>query len=62
MVDARQGLSHCGWRHEHRLEENLAAGALPLSTQELSRLNSALNNTTVAGARYNEADIGMVNR
>lgn len=44
-----------GTRKLARLEENLTAAELELSSGELSRINAALNEIEVVGARYPEA-------
>lgn len=38
----------------HRLQENVAAANVALSAEDLSEINSALNNITIEGARYPE--------
>lgn len=38
----------------HRLEENIAAATIALTAQELSDINSILDKTEIAGARYPE--------
>ena len=45
-----------------RLEENLAAVDLVLSTDDLARISAAVPETAVEGARYSEAGLAMVGR
>ena len=38
----------------HRLEENIGAADVELTTDDLSEIDNALSNITVQGARYPE--------
>ena len=46
----------------HRLEENLGAAEIELSTEELNDIDSAFSNIQVMGARLPEQVLGMTNR
>jgi aryl-alcohol dehydrogenase-like predicted oxidoreductase len=46
----------------HRLEENVGAAAIELSTENLSAINEALSNIEAQGARYSEQAQKMINR
>jgi aryl-alcohol dehydrogenase-like predicted oxidoreductase len=45
-----------------RLDENLGAAALELSTDDLGRIDSAASRIAVQGARYSESSQRMINR
>ena len=46
----------------HRLEENVGAAAVTLSTEDLAEISEALSKIDVHGARYNEQAQKMINR
>jgi aryl-alcohol dehydrogenase-like predicted oxidoreductase len=46
----------------HRLEENLGAVDIELTTEDLAELDQLTSHIKVEGARYNEAGMKMVNR
>ncbi|WP_011583211.1 MULTISPECIES: aldo/keto reductase [Chelativorans] len=46
----------------HRLEENISAANVALTADDLSRIEAALSNITVQGARYNAAYQALVGR
>jgi aryl-alcohol dehydrogenase-like predicted oxidoreductase len=46
----------------HRLEENIGAAAVELTTDDLREIESAASKTTVQGARYPEHIEQMSNR
>jgi len=46
----------------HRLQENVAAASVELSTEDLREIESATSAITVQGARYTEAMQRMINR
>lgn len=51
-----------GTTKAHRLEENVAAAAITLSTKDLKEINEALSKIQVQGARYSEQAQRMINR
>ncbi|WP_044561071.1 aldo/keto reductase [Azospirillum sp. B4] len=51
-----------GTKRRKYLEENLAADALTLSAADVERLDGALDTFQVAGARYGESGLAMVDR
>jgi aryl-alcohol dehydrogenase-like predicted oxidoreductase len=51
-----------GARKIRHLEENVAAAAVALSAAELQRIGEALSPSHVAGRRYTEAGLALVNR
>ena len=51
-----------GTKHRGRLEENAGAVEIELSAQEMARLDDALSPEKVAGPRYNEERMSMVDR
>ncbi|RYF58367.1 MAG: aldo/keto reductase, partial [Cytophagaceae bacterium] len=46
----------------HRLEENLGAAAITLSTDDLRKIDGALSMIDVQGGRYNEQAQKMIDR
>jgi aryl-alcohol dehydrogenase-like predicted oxidoreductase len=50
-----------GTRKLHRLEENIGAAQVELSTDELAEIEAAASKIEVQGGRYNEAAEGMTN-
>jgi aryl-alcohol dehydrogenase-like predicted oxidoreductase len=50
-----------GTRKLHRLEENIAAADIELSTDELTEIDDAASKIQVKGGRYNEAAERMTN-
>ncbi|WP_454622066.1 aldo/keto reductase [Bradyrhizobium cenepequi] len=46
----------------HRLEENIGAASLALTADDLTKIDAALSNITVQGARYNAAYQALVGR
>jgi DNA-binding transcriptional ArsR family regulator len=50
-----------GTRKLHRLEENLGAADIELSTDELTEIEAAASTIQVQGGRYNEAAEQMTN-
>ena len=50
-----------GTRKLHRLEENIAAADIELSTDELTEIDDAASKIQVKGGRYNEAAESMTN-
>ena len=51
-----------GTTKRHRLQENVAAAALPLSQEDLHEIDSAAAKIEVQGHRYSEAAQRMINR
>jgi len=51
-----------GTKRRKYLEENVAAASLALSPDDLSRLDAALAPDAVAGPRYNERMMSMIDR
>jgi aryl-alcohol dehydrogenase-like predicted oxidoreductase len=51
-----------GTKRRTYLEQNLAAADLKLDEDDLRRLDGALTEIGVAGARYNEKAMAMVDR
>ncbi len=51
-----------GTTKAHRLEENVGAAAITLSTNDLKEINEALSKIEVTGARYSEQAQKMINR
>jgi len=51
-----------GTKRRRYLEDNLGAVSLHLSPEDIQRLNAALETEGVAGARYNEHDLSMLDR
>ncbi len=51
-----------GTKRRSRLEENVAADAISLSAADLARIDEAVPAGAVAGERYGEAQMAMVNR
>ena len=51
-----------GTRKIHRLEENVAAATIALSSQDLAAIETAVPRDSVVGARYPAAGLAMVNR
>jgi aryl-alcohol dehydrogenase-like predicted oxidoreductase len=51
-----------GTRRIERLEENVAATHVELSSGELDSIEQALVNNVVAGARYPQANMSTLNR
>ncbi|MGN6616207.1 MAG: aldo/keto reductase [Ilyomonas sp.] len=51
-----------GTTKAHRLEENVGAAAITLSTNDLKEINEALSKIEVKGARYSEQAQKMINR
>ncbi len=51
-----------GTKRRKYLEENLGAATVRLAPDQIERLNSLLSVVAVAGARYNELDLSMLNR
>ena len=49
-----------GTRHHSRLNENLAATELAFTTDDLAQLDTILAASPIAGSRYGEADLAMV--
>ena len=50
-----------GTKSPARLEENAAASELKLSAQELEQLDNAVSRDAVAGERYSEAMMALLN-
>ena len=51
-----------GTKRRHYLEENVAAGALALSPEEIGELDRALAPDAVAGPRYNDRMMAFIDR
>ena len=51
-----------GTKRRSYLEENVAAAALRLTTEEMALLNHALSPEAISGPRYNERMMGLVDR
>jgi aryl-alcohol dehydrogenase-like predicted oxidoreductase len=51
-----------GTKHRSYLEENIAAGAIEISTSEMSEIAEALPKGAAAGGRYPEAMMAYINR
>jgi len=51
-----------GTKRRRYLEENLGAAAVSLSAAEMTALDAALPPEKVAGLRYNEKQMAMVDR
>jgi aryl-alcohol dehydrogenase-like predicted oxidoreductase len=51
-----------GTTKTHRLEENVGAAEITLSTNDLKEINEALSKIEVQGARYSEQAQKMINR
>jgi len=51
-----------GTKRRRYLEENIAAASLNLTTEEMSKLDTALKAEAVSGARYNERMMALVDR
>jgi aryl-alcohol dehydrogenase-like predicted oxidoreductase len=50
-----------GTRKRSRLEENLGAGEISLSAEELQAIEAAVHPDSVQGTRYGERELKMVN-
>jgi diketogulonate reductase-like aldo/keto reductase len=46
----------------HRLNENLGAAAIELSSEELQEINTASSKITVQGNRYSNGSAKLINR
>ncbi|MGZ3839047.1 MAG: aldo/keto reductase, partial [Flavisolibacter sp.] len=46
----------------HRLEENVGAATITLSTGDLTEINEAISKIDVQGARYSDQAQKMINR
>jgi len=51
-----------GTKRRSYLEENVAAAAISLSSEELSALDEALSPNKIAGPRYNPTMMSLVDR
>jgi aryl-alcohol dehydrogenase-like predicted oxidoreductase len=51
-----------GTTKSHRLEENVGAEKIALSTDDLQEINNAVSNIEIQGARYSEQAQKMINR
>lgn len=51
-----------GTTKQHRLEENLGAVSIELTSDDLRKIEEAASQITIQGARYNEAGEKMTGR
>jgi aryl-alcohol dehydrogenase-like predicted oxidoreductase len=51
-----------GTRRVERLEENLGAAAIGLTSDELRQIDAASSKIVIQGARYSEANARLVDR